>query len=91
MMHGQKNIKLLHNVFINYYSDMFRPQLSAIFREFAILSTCAAYVLNYVGETAHTFPNVININFKIKILHSLNEARAYLSKFSTQIILTIYM
>jgi hypothetical protein len=46
---------LLHNVFIviNYCSDIFRLQLSAIFRKLANLSTCAAYVSTYVGETPH--------------------------------------
>jgi hypothetical protein len=35
---------LLHGVFnvIDYCSEMFRPQLSAIFRELASFSTCAA-------------------------------------------------
>ena len=43
---------LLHDAFIviNYCSDMIRSQLSAIFRELAILSTRAAYVSTYVGE-----------------------------------------
>jgi len=46
---------LLHGVFIviNYCSEMFRPQLSAIFRELASFSTCATYVLLYVGEILH--------------------------------------
>jgi hypothetical protein len=46
---------LLHDVFIdmNYCSDMFRPQLSVIFRKLADLSTCAAYVSPCVGEILH--------------------------------------
>ena len=46
---------LLHGVFIviNYCSEMFRPQLSTIFRELASFSTCAAYVSPYVGEILH--------------------------------------
>jgi hypothetical protein len=45
---------LLHGVFvINYCSEMFRPQLSAIFRELASFSTRAAYVLPYVVEILH--------------------------------------
>jgi len=46
---------LLHGDFvvINYCSEMFRPQLSAIFREHASFSTCAAYVSPYVGEILH--------------------------------------
>jgi len=42
---------------------MFRPQLSAIFRDLA----SAAYALTYVGEILYMFPNTI----KIKILKSL--------------------
>ena len=46
---------LLHSfiVVINYCSDMFRPQFSAIFRQLASLSAHAAYVSTYVGQTAH--------------------------------------
>ena len=46
---------LLHDVFIaiNYCSDMFRLQLSAIFREFANILTCAADISTYVGEILH--------------------------------------
>ena len=32
---------------------MFRPQLSAIFRELASFSTCAAYVSPYVVENLY--------------------------------------
>jgi len=46
---------LLHNVFVvtDYYSDMLRSLLSAIFMELASLLTCAAYVSTYVGQTVH--------------------------------------
>jgi len=46
---------LLHYVFIymNYCSDMFRLQLSVIFRELAGLSTCAADVSPCVAEILH--------------------------------------
>jgi len=41
---------LLHSVsiVINYFSDMFWPQLLAILRELTSLSTFASYVSNYV-------------------------------------------
>ena len=42
---------------------MFRPQLSAIYRDLA----SAAYVSTYVGEIRHKCPNII----KIKILKFL--------------------
>jgi len=45
---------LLHIVsVINYFSDMFWPQLLAILRELTNLLTCAAYVSNYVGNIPH--------------------------------------
>jgi hypothetical protein len=46
---------LLHDVFIDmkYCSDMFRLQLSIIFRELAGLSTCAADVSPCVREILH--------------------------------------
>jgi hypothetical protein len=46
---------LLHcvSIVINYRSEMFRPQLSAIFRELASFSMCAGYVSPYVGEILH--------------------------------------
>jgi hypothetical protein len=38
-------------IVINYYSDMLRPQLLAIFRELASVSMCATYVWTYGEET----------------------------------------
>jgi hypothetical protein len=51
-MHGAKSIKTVAPIcctmllFFNYCSDVFRPQLLAIFRELTIFSICVAYGLN---------------------------------------------
>ena len=41
------NTNLLHVVFINYCSDMFRPKFLAIFRELASLSSLDVNLLRY--------------------------------------------
>jgi len=46
---------LLHNIFImNYCSDMFRPQLSAVFKELAILSTFCILCVKLCGGRFYT-------------------------------------
>jgi len=45
------NFYTMFLIVINYYSDMLRPQLLAIVREFVSVSMCANYVSNYVEET----------------------------------------
>ena len=56
---------MLHDVFIviNYCSDMFRLQLSAIFRELTSISTCAADMSTDVGEILH-----INVGILLKLV-----------------------
>ena len=48
------NTKLLQKFFVNYSSDMFRPQLLVIFRELTSYSTCAAYAPTFVTEFQQT-------------------------------------
>jgi hypothetical protein len=71
---------LLHNVFIviNYCSDMFRPMLSVTFRDFANLSTCAAYMSAYVGQTPH-----ISVQIQLKLNQNIKIFKVSLSLITT--------
>jgi len=59
---------LLHYVFIviNYRSDMFRPQISAVFREPATLSRCVADVSNDVADILHSKHVLQSVSVKNK-------------------------
>ena len=46
---------------VNYFCDVFRPQLFAIFRELEMLSTCTAYVSTYVTEILGWVPTVLSV------------------------------
>ena len=58
---------LLHESFINYCCDMFRPQCSAIFREIKIL--CSLY-FNLLGRS-FTHMTIIIFKVEIKVLKHL--------------------
>ena len=72
---------LLHNVFIsNYCSDMFRPRLSAIFKELAILSAFCSLRIKLCGrDSTHQRPNIITLEtFKrLKSVLWLNTVNSY--------------
>lgn len=52
---------LLYNAFfVKYYSDMFRCQLLAIFRELTNFSTCVAHASTYVVEILHVWLKVLH-------------------------------
>jgi len=44
------NTNLLHNVFINYYSEMFRLHFLAILREHVSVLLCAANISTYLAK-----------------------------------------
>lgn len=52
-MYSITNLLHIVSVLINYFSDMFRPQLLAVLGGLAGLLMCAAYVSNYVGNITH--------------------------------------
>jgi hypothetical protein len=47
------NTNLLHNVFINYYSEMFRLHFLSILREHINVLMCAASISTYLAEVLH--------------------------------------
>ena len=59
------NTNLLHNIFINYCSDMFWPQFFAIFREHIWFVKYAAYMWTYLAAVLHIW---LKLKLKLKSL-----------------------